>query len=245
MSRILIIGATSAIAQATARLFAAAGDSFFLAGRDARRLQAVADDLTVRGANIVETRVLDVLDYARHKTLVDEADKCLGGLDLMLVAYGTLPDQTACEASFETARREFEVNALSVLSLLTHAANYFETRRQGTIAVITSVAGDRGRQSNYFYGTAKGTVILFLQGLRNRLHRSGVNVITIKPGFVDTPMTRNFDKGLLWARPEKVAADIYRAVMKKRDVLYTPWFWRFIMLLIRGIPETLFKTLKL
>jgi short-subunit dehydrogenase len=245
MSRILIIGATSAIAQTTARLFAVAGGSLFLAGRNAQRLQAVADDLKVRGANLVETRVLDVLDYARHKSLVDEAAKCLGGLDLMLVAYGTLPDQSACEASFETARREFEINALSVLSLLTHAANYFEPRRQGTIAVITSVAGDRGRQSNYLYGTAKGTITLFLQGLRNRLHRSGVNVITVKPGFVDTPMTREYDKGLLWAQPEKVAADIDGAVRKNRDVVYTPWFWRYIMLLIRLIPEKLFKTLKL
>lgn len=245
MSKILIIGATSAIAQATARLFASSGDAFFLVARNSQRLQAVADDLKVRGAESVETRVLDVLDYARHETLVDEAAECLGGLDLMLVAYGSLPDQSACEASFEAARREFEINALSVLSLVAHAANFFEPRRQGTIAVISSVAGDRGRQSNYLYGSAKGTVTLFLQGLRNRLYRSGVNVVTIKPGFVDTPMTREFEKGLLWAGPERVAADIHRGLMKKRDVVYTPWFWRWIMLLIRVVPESVFKRLKL
>ena len=245
MSKILIIGATSAIAQATARSFASSGDAFFLVARNSQRLQAVADDLIVRGAESVETRVLDVLDYARHETLVDEAAECLSGLDLMLVAYGSLPDQSACEASFETARREFEINALSVLPLVTHAANFFEPRRQGAIAVISSVAGDRGRQSNYLYGSAKGTVSLFLQGLRNRLYRSGVNVVTIKPGFVDTPMTREFEKGLLWASPERVAADIHRGLTKKRDVVYTPWFWRWIMLLIRVVPESVFKRLKL
>jgi decaprenylphospho-beta-D-erythro-pentofuranosid-2-ulose 2-reductase len=154
-----------------------------------------------------------------------------------LIAHGTLPDQGACQASFDTARREFEVNALSVLSLLTLAANRFEQQRSGTIAVISSVAGERGRQSNYLYGAAKGAVSLFLQGLRNRLSKSGVQVVTILPGFVDTPMTADFPKGPLWAQPDAVARDIVRAIEGGRDVLYTPWFWRWIMLIIRTIPE--------
>jgi len=246
LNKILIVGATSAIAQATARLYASGGAAFFLVARNAQRLQAVTDDLKTRGAESVHSQALDVLDYARHESLLDEAAQCLGGVDLMLVAHGTLPDQSVCEASSETAKREFEVNALSVLSLLTHAANFFEPRGQGSIAVISSVAGDRGRPSNYLYGAAKGTVTLFLQGLRSRLHRSGVHVMTIKPGFVDTPMTRKFDKGgPLWVQPEKVAIDIKRALEKKRDLVYTPWFWRWIMLLIRAIPEPVFKTMKL
>jgi len=245
MRRILIVGATSAIAEATARLFAQAGDQLLLAARDRAKLEIVGADLRVRGASQVELFELDVLDYAQHPVVLDEAVARLGGLDVLLVAHGTLPDQAACQASFDTARREFEVNALSVLSLLTHAANRFEPQRSGTIAVISSVAGERGRQSNYLYGAAKGAVSLFLQGLRNRLERQGVQVVTILPGFVDTPMTAAFPKGPLWASPETVARDIERAIEKGRDVVYTPWFWRFIMLVIRLIPERIFKRLSL
>lgn len=245
MRKVLIVGATSAIARATARLFAADGSALFLAARSRERLDAVAEDLRIRGARQVQTRVLDVLDFTQHEQLLNDARDRMNGFDLLLVAHGTLPDQGACEASFETARREFEVNALSVLSLLTLAANYFEAKKKGTIAVISSVAGDRGRQSNYLYGAAKGAVTIFLQGLRNRLYKSGVQVITIKPGFVDTPMTAEFEKGLLWVQPEKVAADIHRAVRKESDVAYAPRFWRVIMWVIRVIPERVFKRLKL
>jgi decaprenylphospho-beta-D-erythro-pentofuranosid-2-ulose 2-reductase len=115
----------------------------------------------------------------------------------------------------------------------------------GTIAVISSVAGDRGRKSNYVYGSAKGGLTIFLQGLRNALSGSGVHVLTIKPGFVDTPMTNDFTKGLLWAKPEKVAKDIKRAIDKKKNIIYTPWFWRWIMLIIRLIPESVFKKMNL
>jgi decaprenylphospho-beta-D-erythro-pentofuranosid-2-ulose 2-reductase len=245
MRRILIVGATSAIAEACTRLFAQAGDQLFLAARDGAKLRILGDDLGVRGAGQVELFELDVLDYAQHSVLLEQAFARLGGLDLLLIAHGTLPDQGACQASFDTARREFEVNALSVLSLLTLAANRFEQQRSGTIAVISSVAGERGRQSNYLYGAAKGAVSLFLQGLRNRLSKSGVRVVTILPGFVDTPMTANFPKGPLWAQPDAVARDIVRAIEGGRDVLYTPWFWRWIMLIIRTIPERIFKRLSL
>jgi len=245
MKRIMIIGATSAIAQATARLYAEEGAALFLVARDPAKLAVVAADLTTRGAGPAVTRQLDVLDYDQHALLAGEAEQQLGGLDVVLIAHGTLPDQHACEADFELARRELEVNGLSVLSLLTHLANHFESRGAGTLAVISSVAGDRGRQSNYLYGSAKGMVRLFLQGLRNRLYRSGVKVITIEPGFVDTPMTRAFDKGALWAGPERVARDIHKAIQKGRDVVYTPFFWRYIMWVIKLIPESLFKRLSL
>ncbi|HVO84809.1 MAG TPA: SDR family NAD(P)-dependent oxidoreductase, partial [Syntrophobacteria bacterium] len=171
MERILIIGATSAIAQATARLFAAEGASLFLVGRDPEKLRAVADDLRVRGAPQVETMTMDAAEYDRHQGIIEEARRFLGGLDTALIAHGTLPDQKACETSFDLTRREFATNALSVISLLTHLANSFERQGSGTLAVISSVAGDRGRQSNYVYGAAKAAVTTFLSGLRGRLHR--------------------------------------------------------------------------
>jgi decaprenylphospho-beta-D-erythro-pentofuranosid-2-ulose 2-reductase len=245
MRKILIIGATSAIAQATARLFAEAGDALFLVGRNNENLRAVADDLNVRGASAVHTEVLDLLEYERHNAVINAAIAALNGLDLVLIAHGTLPDQKACEKSFALTQKEFEINTLSTISLLNHLANYFEEEGQGTIAVISSVAGDRGRQSNYVYGSAKGAVSIFLQGLRNRLDKSGVNVITIKPGFVDTPMTSAFEKGARWVTPEKIAKDIFSAIQKSKNVAYVPFFWKYIMLVIKAIPEALFRKMRL
>lgn len=216
-----------------------------LVARRAERLFTVAADLKTRGASQVETMVLDANDTSKHSALIEQAEAILRGLDTVIIAHGTLSDQTACERSFDDTITELHTNCLSVVSLLTHAANLFEAQKHGTIAVISSVAGDRGRQSNYVYGTAKAAVSVFLQGLRNRLYRSGVTVITIKPGFVDTPMTRAFPKGPLWASPRTVGKGIYQAIRRKRDVVYLPWFWRFIMLGIRLIPETRFKKMRL
>jgi hypothetical protein len=245
MRKTLIIGATSAIAQATARCFAAEGDALFLVARNADKLAATANDLMTRGAASINTETLDVLDYDRHKVVVDAAVEKLGGLDVVLIAHGSLPDQKDCEQSADYTRKEFAVNALSTISLLTYLANYFEENGQGTIAVISSVAGDRGRQSNYIYGSAKGAVTIFLQGLRNRMHKSGVHVITVKPGFVDTPMTAAFDKGFIWADPDQIAARIISAIKNKYDEVYAPWYWRVIMQVIRAIPERVFKRLNL
>jgi decaprenylphospho-beta-D-erythro-pentofuranosid-2-ulose 2-reductase len=245
MKRVLIIGATSAIAEATARLLAAKDAAFYLVARNPERLQSVADDLRVRSGHGVETATLDLTDYSAYAGIVEQAQAILGELDIVLIAHGTLPDQMVCEASAEETRRQIEVNALSVISLLTHLANHFVQQGHGTIAVISSVAGDRGRQSNYVYGSAKAAVTIFLQGLRNRLHRSGVHVMTVKPGFVDTPMTREFRKGALWASPEQIARGIVRGIERRKDVVYLPGFWRFVMRIIREIPEPIFKRLSL
>jgi decaprenylphospho-beta-D-erythro-pentofuranosid-2-ulose 2-reductase len=245
MRRILIIGAASAIAEATARQFAARGDALCLVGRDAARLQAIAADLGVRGAVRTATITLEATDFAAHEGVIDQAERELGGLDTVLIAHGTLSDQAECEASVDALRREFDINALSVMALLTPIANRFARQGFGSIAVISSVAGDRGRMSNYAYGAAKAAVTAFLSGLRQRLQKSGVNVTTIKPGFVDTPMTRNFPKGALWAKPEDVAKGIVRAIDKGSSVVYLPWFWTLIMLVIRNVPEFLFKRVKL
>jgi decaprenylphospho-beta-D-erythro-pentofuranosid-2-ulose 2-reductase len=243
--KILIVGATSAIAEAAARLFAADGDRLCLAGRTATRLTAIAEDLRVRGAAQVETIELDANQFSQHEPVLRQADLTMGGLDTVLIAHGTLPDQQACQASVDATLEAITTNALSVIALLTLIANRFEQQGSGTIAVISSVAGDRGRQSNYVYGTAKGAVSIFTQGLRNRLARTRVKVVTIKPGFVDTPMTAAIKKGALWATPGTVAKRIHRAMTKGEDVVYTPWFWRWIMVIIKAVPESIFKKARL
>lgn len=245
MRRVLILGATSAIAQAAARHFAADGDRLFLVGRNPEKLGIVADDLRVRGAPNVFTRAADLNDCAQHGDIVRAATQALGGLDTVLIAHGTLPDQKACEQDFALAEQELRTNFVSAVSLLTLIANQFERNGRGSIAAISSVAGDRGRQSNYVYGAAKGGLNVFLQGLRNRLHKAGVQVLTVKPGFVDTPMTRTFEKGVLWASPEAIGAGIHKAIARRRDVVYLPWFWRGIMAAIRATPERIFCRLSL
>jgi len=245
MKKILIIGASSAIAQATARMFAKDGDKLFLVARNSEKLKEQADDLRVRGADQVEFFAMDVLEYDKHQSTIELAASKMGGLDLALISHGTLPDQKSCEQSVDEMKKEFETNCISTLSFLTQLANYFEERKAGTIAAISSPAGDRGRQSNYVYGAAKGAVSVFMQGLRNRLFASGVHVLTIKPGFVDTPMTSEFEKGALWASPEITAKQIYFAIEKKKNTAYVPWFWTIIMLIIKLVPETIFKRLKL
>ena len=245
MRKILIIGATSAIAEATARLFAARGDALFLVARNATRLEAIRADLATRGAHAVECATLDVNHLGAHAPVLERAWSALGRIDTVLVAHGTLPDQIACQASPEAALSEFATNATSTIALLTPIANRMQAQGHGTIAVISSVAGDRGRASNYLYGAAKAAVSAFLSGLRQRLSLHGVNVLTIKPGFVDTPMTRDFRKGALWAQPGQVARGIVRAIDAGRSVAYLPWFWSPIMRVIKLIPEFIFKRLKL
>ena len=229
MQKILIIGATSAIAEAAARLWAPRGAAFYLVGRNAERLVSIADDLKVRGAARVETQVMDACERSQHEAMLTAADNFLCGIDVALIAHGSLPDQRACELSVD----------------LTLIANRLAWQEKGTLAVISSVAGDRGRQSNYVYGAAKGMVSLFLQGLRNRMFKHGVQVLTVKPGFVDTPMTSGFDKGPLWASADQVARGIVRAIDTRRDVVYLPGFWWPIMWIIRHLPESYFKKLKL
>jgi short-subunit dehydrogenase len=243
--RILVVGATSAIASETARRYAAYGSRLFLTGRHAERLQAVAADLRARGAAAVETAVLDVTDHGRCQEIVEAAWSAFGGLDVALLAHGTLPDQSRCQESAEQAVAALDVNFVSAVALLTPLANRFEAARHGCIAVITSVAGDRGRQSNYVYGAAKGGLDRYLEGLRNRLFRSGVAVVTLKPGFVDTPMTAGLRQGPLFVSARRAGAAVHRAIERRRNVAYIPWFWRPIMAIIRAIPETAFKRLRL
>lgn len=239
--KILIIGATSAIAHETAKLYARDGAELFLVGRSPEKLEAVKDDLQVRGAKRAETYVLDLNKLEMHETMIEAAIASLGELDMALIAHGTLGDQCLSQENVTKALEEFTTNCTSVISLLTILANYFEPRKRGCIAVISSVAGDRGRKSNYVYGAAKGALSIFLQGLRGRLASSGVKVVTVKPGFVDTPMTASLRKGLLFASPRTIGKGIYDAMNKGKDVVYLPWFWRPIMLVVKSVPESIFK----
>lgn len=245
MRKVLVVGATSTIAEAAARILAQRGDRLYLVGRNAGRLQALVDDLKVRGAAGLGSEAMDLTDVAGLAPMLARADASLGGLDAVLVAHGSLPDQGACQRSVEKTLAEIEANGLSVVALLTLVANRMEQARSGTIAVISSVAGDRGRASNYVYGSAKALVTAFLSGLRQRLAPAGVAVVTVKPGFVDTRMTAALPKGPLWAKPERVAAGIVRAMDRGRPQAYLPWFWRWIMAVVVAIPERLFARLRM
>lgn len=245
INSLLIVGATSAIAQEAARCFARKGVTLVLAARSKEKTDAIANDLLVHGAARVETMLFDALDSASYQNIISDAAARVGALDAVLIAHGSLPDNEACTQSIENTLREYTINATSVVALCTAAAQYFEQRKSGCIAVISSVAGDRGRQSNYVYGSAKAAVSTFLQGLRNRLAHRGVHVLTIKPGFVDTPMTAQVPKNALFASAKDVGKGIFEAMLKDKDVVYLPFFWRYIMAVVKMIPEFMFKKLHL
>lgn len=245
MRRVLIVGATSAIAHETAKIFASERARLFLIGRNREKLAAVADDLLAKGADEVETFLMDVTEFDRHEELLLKATEAFDGLDAMLIAHGSLPDQQACEQSVPETMAAFRTNCLSVIALLTLFANYFERQEYGAIAVITSKSGDRGRRSTYVYGAAKGAVDIFLEGLRSRLFKAGVSVVTIKPGLVDTPMTAAVPKTIFFASAKTVGKGIHKAMMNGGNEVYLPWFWRWITLIIRMIPEPLYKRMNL
>lgn len=248
LNRVVIFGATSAIAEHTARLLIEQGASICCVGRNPDKLSALVNDFQVRAdsSQIVTSITADLTQTADHAQLIEKAASELGGLDAALIAHGCLPDQARCEHDFRLIEHQLQINGISVLSLLTLLANYFEDQGRGVITAISSVAGDRGRKSNYVYGTAKGMVSIYMQGMRNRLADKGVDVITIKPGFVDTPMTAEFEKsGILWATPDTIAKGIVQAMSKGKNEAYLPGFWRLIMFIIRHIPESIFKRLSL
>jgi len=245
MKRILIIGATSAIAEHCARIWAAEGDALHLVARNEQHVQLIASDLKVRGDSEVTTYVTDLNNMDKHEKLLDVADAALGGVDIVLIAHGTLSNQKSCELSVHETLAEIQTNALSTISLLTLIANRFEAKKSGTICVISSVAGDRGRASNYVYGSAKAMVTAFTSGLRQRLYKSNVSVVTIKPGFVDTPMTTGFKKGVLWAKPTTVAVSIVKAIDKNKSELYAPAFWLVLIAVVKFIPEQIFRRISL
>jgi len=245
VKNIIIIGATSAMAEEVAKLYAMENANLYLVARDTLKLATIKQDLTVRGAGAVYTAPFNADQFDSHAALIEQAFDTLGHVDVLLMAHGSLPHQERCQNDSIKAIEELNTNGVSVVSLLTHAANKMEQQKSGNITVISSVAGDRGRQSNYVYGAAKGMVSIFLQGLAQRLSKSGIHVLDIKPGFVDTPMTAEFDKGALWAKPEHVAQIIKKRISKKSSFSYTPAFWFVIMTIIKCVPRFIFNRIKL
>jgi short-subunit dehydrogenase len=245
MQNIVIFGATSAIAEQLARLYAQQQDNLYLFARNQQKLEAIAQDLTVRGANRVYTSEFTANNFKQHSNYITKITTTFNHIDILIIAHGSLPNQADCEQNTKLAVTAIETNATSIIALLTPLANYMQQQQCGTICVLGSVAADRGKQSNYIYGAAKSMVTTFMQGLAQRLAKHNVHVICPKLGFVDTPMTANFNKGLLWSQPNKIATLIYKRIKNNSTFAYTPSFWWLIMTIIKSIPAKLFNKVSL
>ncbi len=243
MSYILIIGAKSDIAKAIAREYANHGYDLYLAARNVAELKDFASDLRIRTGKKVKTLDLDILDFESHRIFYENLEEKPGGV---VSAVGYLGDQEKAQSDFQETKLIIETNYTGVASIFNIIANDYEQRKSGFMVGISSVAGDRGRKSNYLYGSAKAALTAYLSGLRNRLHNANVHVMTVKPGFVRTKMTAGMNlPARLTAEPEEVARDVFRAQQKRKNVLYTKWIWKWIMLVIRMIPEWQFKKMSI
>ena len=243
---VLLLGATSGIGKALARRWAAQGNNLLLAARDLDETQRLAADLQTRFGIDAQSVAFDALAFDDHEPFWRDCLSRAGGhLQGVLLCYGFMTLREETDRDPKLVRQTIDVNYTSPVSILNLVAQDFEKAGSGYICGFSSVAGDRGRQSNYYYGSAKAAFSTYLQGLRNRLFKRGITVITVKPGFVDTGMTWGLPGMFLVATPEKVAADTWRAVARKQSNLYTPFFWRYIMFIIRSVPEFIFKRMKL
>ncbi len=245
MRRILVLGATSTVARFLCQELARKRDRLFLAGRDADELERLEADLRVRFGADVRTGRVDALDFEEHSRFVEEAVAQMGGIEGVIYAIGALGDQPHDSFDPGKARRLVDVNFISAVTFLNPVAAILESQGSGFILGLSSVAGDRGRQSNLVYGAAKGGLSLYLQGLRNRLDAKGVRVLTVKLGVVDTAMTYGLSGLLLPAQPEPVARALSKVIDKPGGVYYVPSFWRWIMLAVCAIPERIFKRMKI
>jgi len=243
MSTVLIVGANSDIAKATARVYASFGYDLVLALRNKDKIESFVKDLTLRYERRVDSIELDILDYSSHAEIYEQLNCPIDGV---IVAVGYLGDQNLSQTDFKESQKIIDTNFTGVVSLLNIIANDFEKRKSGFIVAISSVAGDRGRKKNYQYGSAKAGLSAYLSGLRNRLFDKGVSVLTVKPGFVLTNMTKDMDlPEKLTAQTKDIAIAIYKAQQKGKDTLYYMKKWRLIMWIIRMIPERIFKRLDL
>ena len=240
---LLILGASSDIARAIAKKFASEGWDILLAGRDPELLSRDAADLRLRYKMNAEPLKFDALDFESHAGFWDGIGQKPSAVACV---FGYLGDQKISESKWAEAKSVIDTNFTGAVSILNIAANYYESQKSGAIIGISSVAGDRGRMSNYIYGSAKAGLTAYLSGLRSRLSKTGVRVLTIKPGFVATRMTENLNlPGLLTAQPDKVAEDVFSGYKTRKPVVYTRWFWKWIMLAIIHLPERIFQKLKL
>ncbi len=242
---VLILGASSPIARAMAARYAQAGHAVFLAARDVEEAERIAADVRLRHAVPAFAAAMDATGFSGHAGLIAEAEAALEGIDVAVLAFGDMGEQEVAEGDFNAAKRILDTNFTGAVSLCERLAETMVGRGRGSIVGISSVAGERGRSSNYFYGSAKGAFTLYLQGLRNRLHHHGVHVMTVKLGFVDTRMTYGMRTAIPVASPEAVARALFCAQQRRVDSLYYPLFWGAIMQAIKAIPEGLFKRLHL
>lgn len=243
--KILIIGATSSIVYETAKYFAIDGASFYLIARNEEKLLAIVQDLVVKGAKKVEYDIKDVYELKQYQNIAKIVCDKIGGLDIVLIGHGMLGDPSQYETNPKLIEELFDVNFISYAYVISYLIPYFISQKSGVIAVISSVAGDRGRGGNYAYHASKAALSVYTEGLRARLFDKGVHVLTIKPGLVSTPMTQHLKQGILFANPQNVGKDIYIAILKHKNELYTPWFWKIIMFVIKHIPACIIKRMKL
>ena len=234
--RLIVFGATSAICHALLKRYAHSQAEFFLVARDAQKLEIIAADLEARGGSVKGHAVYDFNKATEHENVLAQAVADLGGLDIAMVAHGTLPDQSECELSAAAVQRCMEDNFTSAAVIIQSCAAQLAGQGAGTLAVISSVAGDRGRKSNYFYGAAKSGIDTIVQGLQGRFSGSQIRVVNIKPGMIASPMTAHMQHGAIWSTPEAIAPAIHRAIERGRAVVYVPGYWRLIMLIIRALP---------
>ncbi len=242
---ILILGANSPIARQLAFRYAERGYGVCLATRQIEEATQLAEDLKIRFAVQTLPLSFDARAFSTHPGLIAKVEEELGPLDVALLAFGEMGDQLRSQEEFSEALQVIEVNYTGAVSLCESIAARMQARGRGSILGISSVAGERGRQSNYFYGSAKGAFTRYLQGLRNRLHPEGVHVLTAKLGFVDTKMTFGMESKIPIASPEQVSRALFKAQQRRQDLLFYPPFWEGIMSVIRHIPEGLFKRLSL
>ena len=241
MKNILILGATSDMAQAVAKRFVAEGWSLTLAARNMKLQEPVAGDLRVRSNADITTVQFDATDFSGHQRFYESLET---KPDAVICVFGYMGDQLLARTNLDEVRKTIDVNYTGAVSILNVVADDFEKRGQGAIIGVSSVAGDRGRQSNYIYGSAKAGFTAYLSGLRNRFAKTSVHVMTVKPGFCRTKMTESLElPAVLTAEPEQVANAIFNGLEDKRNVVYTLWMWRWIMLVIKCIPEFIFKKL--
>jgi len=242
---VLILGATSPIARAVAARYARDGQPVCVAARDADEARRIASDLHIRHQVPTRAVAFDALNFDAHDAFVADVEEGLGPIDVAVVAFGDMGDQEEAQDNFETAHRVIDVNYTGAVSICEAVARRMEAHGHGSIIGISSVAGDRGRASNYIYGSAKGAFTLYLQGLRNRLFDAGVHVMTVKLGFVDTRMTFGMETAIPVAEPAEVAEAIRQAQRRGVETFYYPRFWAGIMGIIKAIPEKIFKRLSL
>lgn len=243
MPTALILGATSDMAVAIARKLAAEGYSLQLAARNHQRLTPVQSDLAVRFNIQCSLHEFDAAATGEHQAFFDSLTV---KPDVSICVFGYMSDNEIARRNWTEAEKMIVANYTGAVSVLNIIGNYYASQKKGVIVGISSVAGERGRQSNFIYGSAKAGFTAYLSGMRNRLFQDGVHVASIQPGFVYTRMTEHLKlPGLLTAKPEQVAGAVYSAIVKKKNVVYVKWFWRWIMLIIRCIPEFIFKKLKL